>query len=140
MARRPELIHRHLLAAAVVIGSGLLWLAIPVAGFLLAGRITENATHSVLIALVVAPLAMIGFGWLLGRVNAQYEALDDRRGGPRGPPAWRASLGEERRSAQRRRGGRPLMEVAMTVSAITAMVALLVWFFVFAELRLGPMQ
>ena len=94
---------------------------------------------SVLFALVVIPLAMVAFGWLLYRVNARYERL--RGGGDRrrtGPPAWRGSLGEERASHRRARADRPLIEIAMTVSAVVACVAMAVWFFAFAELRLSP--
>jgi hypothetical protein len=33
-----------------------------------------------------------------------------------------------------------LIDVAMTASAVTALVLLLVWFFFLAEMRLAPMQ
>ncbi len=55
------------------------------------------------------------------------------------PPAWRSSLGEERATERRRRGGRPLIEIAMTVSAVAALVVLFVWFFLYAELPLTPL-
>jgi hypothetical protein len=48
------------------------------------------------------------------------------------------SLGEERASERRRAGGRSLIDVAMTVSAIAALLVLTIWFFFFAELRLSP--
>jgi hypothetical protein len=48
------------------------------------------------------------------------------------------SLSEERTSERRRAGGRPLIDVAMTVSAAAAVLVLAIWFFFFAELRLSP--
>jgi hypothetical protein len=129
---------RHLLAALVVVGSGVIWIGIPAAGFYLSGRVTTSATGAVLIALIVTPAAMFAFGWVLFRINGLYEALGDSDGHHNAPPAWRGSLGEERRADRLRQGGRPLIELAMAVSAIVAMLALLVWFVV-APLRLGPL-
>jgi hypothetical protein len=126
------------LAVAIVAGSGLMWMGVPVAGFWVAARITGEGVSAVLFALLAVPLTMAAFGWVLYRAAARYEAL---RGGPerrRSPPAWRISLGEERASDRRRAGGRPLIDVAMTVSASAAMLVLAVWFFFFAELRLSP--
>ena len=37
------------------------------------------------------------------------------------------------------RAPRPLVDVAMTASAVTALVLLLVWFFFIAEMQLAPM-
>ncbi|HEX2414796.1 MAG TPA: hypothetical protein VHJ37_06255 [Thermoleophilaceae bacterium] len=132
-AQRP-----YLLAAGVVVGCGVLWIGIPAASFYLSGRLTSSATGAVLIALILTPAAMVAFGWLLYRINVRYEALRGPHGHRNAPPAWRGSLGEERRTDRLRQAGRPLIEIAMTVSAIAAMLALLAWF-VFAPLRLGPL-
>jgi hypothetical protein len=115
------------LAVAIVLGSALMWIGVPVAGFWVAARITGEGVRAVLFALLAIPLTMAAFGWLLYRASARYEALRGGAAGRRGPPAWRVSLGEERASERRRAGGRQLIEVAMTV-----------WFFFFAELRLSP--
>jgi hypothetical protein len=126
------------LAVAIVLGSALMWIGVPVAGFWVAARITGDGVSAVLFALLAIPLTMAAFGWLIYRASARYEAL---RGGAerrRGPPAWRVSLSEERASERRRAGGRPLIDVAMTVSAAAALVVLTIWFFFFAELRLSP--
>jgi hypothetical protein len=126
------------LAAVIVAGSALVWIGVPVAGFWAAAQVTSDGVGAVLLALLVIPPTMAGCGWLLYLAGARYEAL---RGGParrRSPPAWRVSLGEERADARRRAGGRPLVDVAMTVSAAAALVVLIVWFFFFAELRLSP--
>jgi hypothetical protein len=126
------------LAVVIVLGSALLWMGVPVGGFWLVARVAPDGVTAVLAALVVIPVAMAIFGWLLYEVSARYESLrggDARRAGP---PAWRVSLSEERASDRRRAGGRPLIDVAMTVSAAAAFVVLTIWFFFFAELRLGP--
>jgi hypothetical protein len=126
------------LAAIVVAGSALLWIGVPAAGFWAAAQVTRDGVSAVLIALLAVPLTMGAFGWLLYRAGARYEELRGGQAPRRSPPAWRTSLGEERAEARRRAGGRPLVDVAMTVSAAAAVVVLAVWFFFFAELRLSP--
>ena len=126
------------LAVVIVLGSLLLWVGVPFGGLWVAGQVMTDALGAVLFALVAVPATMVAVGWLLYRVNGRYEALrGTERRGP-SPPAWRSSLGEERATERRRRGGRPLIDIAMTVSAVTAVLVLVVWFFFFAELPLTP--
>jgi hypothetical protein len=134
----PERLATGCLAVVIVAGSGLVWIGVPVGGFWVAARITGDGVSAVLFALLAIPVTMAAVGWLLYRASARYEAL--RGGDPRrpGPPAWRVSLSEERASERRRGGGRPLIDVAMTVSAAAALLVLTIWFFFFAELRLSP--
>jgi hypothetical protein len=126
------------LAVVIVAGSGMVWIGVPVAGFWVAARITGDGVTAVLFALLAIPVTMAAFGWLLYRASARYEALRGRDEQRRGPPAWRVSLSEERASERRRAGRRPLIDVAMTVSAAVALLVLAIWFFFFAELRLSP--
>jgi hypothetical protein len=126
------------LAVAIVLGSALMWIGVPVAGFWVAAKITGEGVSAVLFALLSIPLTMAAFGWLIYRASARYEALRGGAARRRGPPAWRVSLGEERASERRRAGGSQLTDVAMTLSAATALVVLTIWFFFFAELRLSP--
>jgi hypothetical protein len=128
-----------LLGILIVVGSALLWLGVPVAGFWAASRITSNALHGVLFALLAIPVGMIAVGWALARVNARYEALRGPGEDAHAPPSWRISLSEERASWRRRRGPRRLIDVAMTVSATTAILVMLVWFFFFARQQLSPL-
>ena len=128
-----------LLAIVIVLGSALLWIGIPVAGFWVAGLITTDALTAVLFALIAIPTAMVAFGFVLYRVNGRYESLRGAESRAPSPPAWRSSLGEERASERRRKGGRPLIDIAMTVSLITALIVMTVWFFFFAELQLSPL-
>jgi hypothetical protein len=121
------------LAMVIVLGSALLWIGVPVAGFWLAARVSPDGVTAVLSALIAIPVAMAAVGWLLARVSARYESLRGGRARRPGPPAWRVSLSEERASDRRR-----AIDIAMTVSAAAALLALTIWFFFFAELRLSP--
>ena len=127
------------LAVVIVLGSPVLWIGMPIAGLWVAGRITSDALTAVLFALVAIPTAMVAFSWVLYRASGLYESLRGAGSPGASPPAWRSSLGEERASERRRKGGRPLIDIAMTVSAITALLVMAVWFFVFAESPLSPL-
>ena len=105
-----ELIARALLGALVVVGSFFLWIGVPVGGLWLAGELFTTAEAFLFAALGGIPLAMAAVGFLLYRVNALYESAG----------------GDERR----------LIDVAMTASAVAALVLLTVWFFFAAEYRL----
>jgi hypothetical protein len=128
------------LAIAIVLGSAFLWIGIPFGGLWLAGEVTASRQGFLFFVLASIPLAMAGFGWLLYRVNDLYVRL---RGGPPAAPgrsAWLVSQSDERAKLRRKRAPRPLIDVAMTVSAVTALVLMFVWFFFLAEMRLAPMQ
>jgi hypothetical protein len=127
------------LAVVIVLGSLVLWVGVPFGGLWVAGQVAADSLGAALFALVAVPTAMVAVGWLLYRVNGRYEALRGTERRAPSPPAWRSSLGEERAIERRRRGGRPLIEIAMTVSAVAAMLVLFVWFFFFAETPLSPL-
>ena len=125
------------LGATIVLGSAFLWIGIPWGGFWLAGSLTSTNEGFLFAALGGVPLAMVGFGWLLYRLNDIYENL---RGGDRraavGRASWLIASSDERSKLRRARVPRQLIDVAMTASAITALVLLLVWFFFFAHMFL----
>jgi hypothetical protein len=130
-----------LLAVVIVLGSLFLWIGIPLGMFVLAGELTSSATGFLFFVLGGIPLTMVGFGWLLYRVNGVYESLrpgPPRAPGPRAP--WLIASSDERAKLRRKRAPRVLIDVAMTASAIVALVLLLVWFFFFASMHLAPMQ
>jgi hypothetical protein len=129
------------LALAIVLGSAFLWIGIPVLGFWLAGEVTSSQQGYLFAVLGGIPLAMVGSGWLLYRVNAVYESLlGDDQPESGGRSAWLVSLSDERAKARRSRAPRRLIDVAMTASAVVAMVLMLVWFFFIADTILAPMQ
>jgi hypothetical protein len=132
----PQRLAAALLAAAIVLGTGLLWIGIPIATFWLASQVTSDSVRGVLFALVVIPAAMAAGAFGLYRLNARYEQLRGTDPGPRRPPSWRGSLGEGR---GQRRPVR-LIDVAMTAAAVIALVLFLVWYFASPELRLAPLS
>ena len=122
------------LGALVVAGSLFVWIGVPLLVLKTIGAITARADHVVILALLAIPLSMVGFGWLLYRVNGLYEEL--RGAAPRAGVAhttWLRSVSDDRR---RRRAPRRLIDIAMTASAWAAVVLMAVWFFAFAEMHL----
>jgi hypothetical protein len=125
------------LAVAIVVGSAVLWIGIPILGLWLAGSVTTTAEGFLFATLGGIPLAMVAFGWVLYRVNAMYM----RSRGPDGESerhhsAWLVSLSDERGVSRRARAPRRLIDVAMTVSISIALVLMAIWFFAFSEMWL----
>ena len=71
------------LGLVVVAGAAFVWIGVPLLGLWLAGQITATPARFLLVALVGIPTAMVGFGWLLYRLNRVYEGLraQERRAG-----------------------------------------------------------
>jgi hypothetical protein len=125
------------LAVAIVVGSAVLWIGIPLLGLWLAGELTTTAEGFLFATLGGIPLAMVAFGWVLYRVNDLYM----RSRGPGHPAernhsAWLVSLSDERGRSRRERAPRRLIDVAMTVSLSVALVAMVIWFFFLSEMWL----
>src|SRR3954452_1245195 len=68
------------LAVVIVVGSAVLWIGLPLAGFWAAGRLTKTAESFLLFASGVVPVSMVLGGWALYRVGARYESLRPPRG------------------------------------------------------------
>jgi hypothetical protein len=103
----------------------------------LAGRLTTTAEGFLFATLGGIPLAMVGFGWVLYRVNDLYlrsRGPDDS--GERMHSAWLVSLSDERDRSRRQRAPRRLIDVAMTVSLSVALVVMVIWFFFLSEMWL----
>jgi len=125
------------LATAIVVGSAVLWIGIPFCGLWLAGRFTTRAQDFLLVTLVGIPTAMVGFGWVLYRLNALYMRWrGPSEGDGRDHSAWLVSLSDERAGLRRARAPRPLIDVAMTTSLTIALVLMAIWFFFFSKLWL----
>jgi hypothetical protein len=129
------------LAVAVVLGSAALWIGIPFGGLVVAGELTTTAQGFLFATLGGIPLAMTASAWLLYRVNALYERSRGAAGGAgRQRSAWLVSSSDERNRLRRARAPRPLIDVAMTVSASTALVLMAIWFFFYSQMWLvNPM-
>jgi hypothetical protein len=124
------------LALVIITGSAGLWIGVPLLGFWAGGQLTSSAEGFLFFVLGGVPLAMVLVGWALYRVNGLYEGLRGSEREADVPSAWLTSVSEERAEYRRRRGPRPLIDVAMTASAVTALVLMVVWFFFLAEMRL----
>jgi hypothetical protein len=125
------------LAVVVVLGSAALWIGIPFGGLWLAGELTTTAQGFLFATLGGIPLAMTAAAWLLYRVNDLYErSRGAPDGGGRRRSAWLVASSDERNRARRARAPRPLIDVAMTVSAATALVLMAIWFFFYSQMWL----
>jgi hypothetical protein len=125
------------LALAVVLGSASMWIGIPLGGLWLAGELTSTAQGFLFATLGGIPLAMTASAWLLYRVNNLYErSRGTPDGGERRRSAWLVASSDERTRVRRERAPRRLIEVAMTVSATTALILMAIWFFFYSEMWL----
>lgn len=116
------------LATVLCAGSFVMWVGIPAAFIWLSSRTATSLASALAIMLAACPLAMVAFALLLVRLNAVYMRAtgshpDQRRA------AWLRGLSGQR--AERR--APRVLEVSMIVSAVIAIVALAVWFFLFAH-------
>ena len=125
-----------LLAVAVVLGSAAMWIGIPFGGLWLAGELTSTAQGFLFATLGGIPLAMTASAWLLYRVNDLYVRSRGAPGGGRRRSAWLVSSSDERNRVRRAREPRPLIDVAMTVSATTALILMAIWFFFYSQMWL----
>lgn len=121
----------------IVVGSLIFWIGIPLFWIWVAGQLISEYPSIYLLALAACPLTMIGWGWVLYRVNAIYLELapppPDSPGVQRS--AWLGSLSDNRKPKRRQA---TLLDVSMIVSVIIALTAMAVWFFAFAH-NSGPL-
>jgi hypothetical protein len=114
-----------------------MWLGIPAFWIWVAGQLIHEYPSIYMLALGACPLTMVGWGWLLYRLNETYLELTppppDAPGAQRS--AWLGSLSAERRP---RRREITLLDVSMVVSVILAIAVMAVWFFAFAH-NSGPL-
>jgi hypothetical protein len=125
------------LAVAIVLGSAAMWIGIPLGGLWLAGELTSTAQGFLFATLGGIPLAMTASAWLLYRLNDLYERSRGAPGGQgRRRSAWLVASSDERSRVRRERAPRPLIDVAMTVSATTALILMAIWFFFYSQMWL----
>jgi hypothetical protein len=107
---------KRLLAAALVpvmaAGCLVLWIGIPLASLRIASWLSDTGHVILVMVLVACPMAMVLWGWALFRLNDVYVQL----------------AGQDR----------PLLEAMLVVSVFLALVAITIWFFVFAPGQQWP--
>jgi hypothetical protein len=128
--RRPPggKLFEYCLAGAIFAGSLVMWLGIPLGCLWLVSLATENVGTFLILLLVVCPLAMIAFAVLLAKLNEVYLRVTGAHPA-QGRAAWLKSLSGESRP----RRPPAVLDVSMTISALIALVAMLIFFFFFAE-------
>lgn len=116
------------LAAAIFVGSLVLWLGLPAGWLWLVSRLMAEYPTIWAAAVFGAPLTMAAWGWGLARLEAVYMRLSG--GAPaQTRTAWLKSLSGDRT----RRPPRGVLDVSMTISVVLAILTLMIWFFFFAE-------
>ena len=119
----------YTLAVGVFVGSFALWVLAPFGSLWIASKLAKDATTMMIYVLFVTPVAMTAFAFGLGAVYRAYLRVS-RAEVTRDRTAWLGSLSGDRRL---KRGRRPILDISLTFSALTAIVLMLVWFLVFAE-------
>lgn len=119
----------YMLAAGVVVGSFALWVVAPFGSLWIASRLAKNATEMLLYVLFICPVTMVVCSFALGAVYRAYLRVSGAHP-TRDRTAWLGSLSGDRSP---KRGRRPILDVSLTFSALTAIVLLLVWFLLFAK-------
>ncbi len=119
----------YALATGIFVGSLALWVVVPFGSLWIASKIGDDAQTVVVSALLITPVAMLVCGLALSWLYGQYLRVSGARP-TRDRTAWLGSLSGGRKP---QRGRRPILDTSLTISAATAIVLLLVWFFFLAE-------
>lgn len=110
------------LLALMLIGSATLWIGVPVASSWVAAQLTSDATTHLQIVVPLTILGMVLFARLLFWINRLYLRV----------LAYDAGL-EPEDEQDRERYARGPLEPILVAFLLVALIALTVWFFVFAE-------
>ena len=108
-------------AAAMAVGCLFLWTGIPLAWMRIAGWLSSTGYLAYLIAFCGCVATMAGWGWGLARLNALYLRL---RGRDSSHAAAKWVPGDRRELT--------LLDKLVITSALLALVAFVVWYFVLA--------
>jgi hypothetical protein len=125
------------LIALMALGSLALWIAIPIA-WLWVTRDLESVVTRFLVVIAGCAITMVSAGALLFHLEAVYARITGTTGPEPEPPRYLRTVAEERRPRRRL----TLLEVFLVVSAVVAMVALVVWWAFLADSPnpSGPLQ
>lgn len=129
-------VERSNLAAAslivlMVLGSVVLWLAVPLAWLWLASHIDGSLDASLKAYAVVAigvPSTMLLMFWLLRHLDDAHRRIVGATPTKKLAPAWRRSLSEERDL----HAPTSALDIILAITAIAAIISMAVWFFLFA--------
>src|SRR5215211_1677503 len=116
------------LVALMAVGSIALWTVVPLMWIWFAAEVGGSYFISYLVALAGAPLTMIALGIALYRVQNRYASLSGATDPVPQRQAWLRSI-----NAERTRRPTTLLDLFLIVSAVVALVALIAWYFGFAD-------
>jgi ABC-type uncharacterized transport system permease subunit len=125
------------LIALMALGSLALWIALPAAWLWLTRDLQSVATRF-LIVIAGCAITMVSAGALLFRLEAVYARITGTAGPVAEPPRYLRTAAEERRPRRRL----TLLEIFLVVSAVVALVTLVVWWALLADAPnpSGPLQ
>jgi hypothetical protein len=115
----------------MAVGSVLLWIGIPVGWLYLVSRLVDSSEPSMgpyVLVLVGIPATMIAVGKLLAVLDRTYGRVTRTQAQARVQAPWHRSLRGDRRPAR----AHSVLDVVMVASVALAVVAFVVWFFLFA--------
>jgi hypothetical protein len=119
------------LIVLMILGSLILWLAVPLAWLWVASHIDQSLHASLRAYGAVAvgvPLTMLALFALLRRLDAAHQRLTGPVATKKLAPAWRRSLSEERNL----HAPTSALDIILASTAVVAAIALAIWFFFFA--------
>jgi len=121
------------LVAAMALGSGMMWIAVPFGFIWLASHLQQGANPSMgpyLLILLGVPASMVVIGRILAALDRQFSRVTGYDPNDRPIPApWQKSMRGERGSLRKR----TVLDVVMIVSVVLAGSAFAVWFFLLAH-------
>lgn len=128
LARRPI---QLVLITAMVVGSLVLWIGVPLFWIWAASKLASSSQPSMgtyVLVLVAIPASMFAVGKVLGLINRKYTEISGGVNEVRVQAPWMRSLRGERTS------GRPrtMLDVVMVATVTAAFVCFLLWFALFA--------
>ncbi len=114
------------LVVLMAVGSLTLWIGVPAGCLWIVAQFAETSGEALVIGLPITVVAMIGFGALLVWLNGLYLRVS-------GSLAYWQTEEEQFGPGIAPRYLRGPLEVLLVASLVVALVALFVWFFVFAH-------
>ncbi len=119
------------LILAMVVGSLVLWIAVPLGWLYLASQLTNSSQPSLgpyVLVIIGIPASMFGVGKALSRLNDAYGRVTGTTPRVRVQLPWHRSLRAEREGTH----PRTVLDVVMVCSVGLALLVFAIWFFAFA--------
>jgi hypothetical protein len=113
------------LLALMAVGSLVLWIGVPAGWLWVAGKITSDGPQHIMLSILGAPIAIIGWARFLFWLNRLYLRVT--------VGAWAVEADPDADEDDAPRWVRGPLEPLLVGSLVIAIIALFYWFFVYAE-------